>query len=162
MRSCRFVVSVSLLSMVAFFSWGADQVRAQVSPADYVVDPATGYYVPDYYWTPNWANSPPLMKFIDPLPGLYVSGVSPLQLRGRSTYRGSPDKITYPDLITMNRAGTVHPADAFGPGKSTRLRGYRQTNTTDPVVSQFHYLGPVIIATKGTPVRIKFTTTCRR
>jgi len=39
----------------------------------------------------------------------------------------------------------------------TRLAGYRQTNTTDANVSQFHYLGPLIIAQKGIPVRIKFT-----
>ena len=39
----------------------------------------------------------------------------------------------------------------------TRLRGYRQTNTTDATVSQFHYLGPLIIAQKDRPVRIKFT-----
>ena len=39
----------------------------------------------------------------------------------------------------------------------TRLRGYRQTNTSDPTVSEFHYLGPLIIAQKGRPVRVKFT-----
>src|SRR5660397_185459 len=40
---------------------------------------------------------------------------------------------------------------------STTLRGYRQTNTADPNVSNFHYLGPLIIAKRDTPVRIKFT-----
>ncbi len=39
----------------------------------------------------------------------------------------------------------------------TKLRGYRQTNTFDPIVSKFHYLGPLIMAQKGRPVRIKFT-----
>jgi len=40
---------------------------------------------------------------------------------------------------------------------NTTLRGYRQTNTLDTNVSQFHYLGPLIIAERDTPVRIKFT-----
>ena len=39
----------------------------------------------------------------------------------------------------------------------TLLRGYRQTNTNDPAVSAFHYLGPLIVAQKNRPVRIKFT-----
>ena len=39
----------------------------------------------------------------------------------------------------------------------TKLRGYRQTNTTDPNLLQPHYLGPLIIAQKDRPVRIKFT-----
>ena len=40
----------------------------------------------------------------------------------------------------------------------TTLRGYRQTNTADDRPSdQFHYLGPLIIAQKDRPVRIKFT-----
>ncbi|MDM7912816.1 MAG: hypothetical protein QUS09_06935, partial [Methanotrichaceae archaeon] len=40
---------------------------------------------------------------------------------------------------------------------ATKLRGYRQTNTADPTVSQFHSLGPLIIAERDRPVRIKFT-----
>ncbi len=40
---------------------------------------------------------------------------------------------------------------------NTTLRGYRQTNTVDPNASGFYYLGPMIIATSGTPVRVKFT-----
>jgi FtsP/CotA-like multicopper oxidase with cupredoxin domain len=40
---------------------------------------------------------------------------------------------------------------------ATKLRGYRQTNTADGTVSKFHYLGPLIIAQRDRPVRIKFT-----
>ncbi|HEX5773933.1 MAG TPA: laccase, partial [Geomobilimonas sp.] len=39
----------------------------------------------------------------------------------------------------------------------TKLRGYRQTNTTNPNLLTPHYLGPLIIAQKDRPVRIKFT-----
>jgi FtsP/CotA-like multicopper oxidase with cupredoxin domain len=38
----------------------------------------------------------------------------------------------------------------------TTLRGYRQVNTTDNNVSKFHYLGPLIVAQRDRPVRIKF------
>ena len=39
----------------------------------------------------------------------------------------------------------------------TTLRGYRHANTEDQNVSKFSYLGPLIIANNGTPVRVKFT-----
>ena len=38
----------------------------------------------------------------------------------------------------------------------TRLRGYRQTNAPDPAINTFHNLGPLIIASKDRPVRIRF------
>ncbi len=38
----------------------------------------------------------------------------------------------------------------------TTIRGYRQVNTADPTVSRFMYLGPLIVAHNGTPVRVKF------
>ena len=39
----------------------------------------------------------------------------------------------------------------------TTLRGYRQVNTNDQNVSKFSYLGPLVIANKDRPVRVKFT-----
>ncbi len=39
----------------------------------------------------------------------------------------------------------------------TTLRGYRQVNTDDQNVSKFSYLGPLVIANKDRPVRVKFT-----
>jgi len=131
-----------------------------LAPAALLTDPVTGYYIPDYFTTPNWANSPPLAKFVDPLPGLYISGISPTPT-GEYIPVAVPDKLTYPgsdyyEIELGQYTQKMHSDPAMNP---TTLRGYRQTNTTDPVVSQFHYLGPVIIATKGTPVRIKFTNT---
>jgi PKD repeat protein/FtsP/CotA-like multicopper oxidase with cupredoxin domain len=38
----------------------------------------------------------------------------------------------------------------------TTLRGYRQTNTDDSSVSQFHQLGPMIISQRDRPVRVRF------
>ncbi len=117
-----------------------------------------GYYIPDYFTTPNWAFSPPLAKFVDPLPNLYISGVTPAPAAGAQFIPvGVPDVNTYPgsDYYEIELGQYTQKMHSSLP--PTTLRGYRQTNTTDPYVSQFHYLGPMIIAQKGRPVRIKFT-----
>jgi len=122
-----------------------------------VVGP-NGYYIPDYFTTPNWANSPPLQKFVDPLPNLYISGVSPAPSVGTQFIPvGVPDTVTYPgsDYYEIELGQYTQKMHSSLP--ATTLRGYRQTNTTDPFVGQFHYLGPIIIAQKNRPVRVKFT-----
>jgi FtsP/CotA-like multicopper oxidase with cupredoxin domain len=119
---------------------------------------SNGYYIPDYFNTPNWANSPALPKFVDPLPNLYVSGVSPAPAAGSQYIPVAvPDITTYPgsDYYEIELGQYTQAMHSSLP--PTTLRGYRQTNTTDPYVSQFHYLGPVIIAQRNRPVRVKFT-----
>ncbi len=131
-----------------------------VPPAAQALDVGpNGYYIPDYFLTPNWANSPPLAKFVDTLPMLYVSGVSPAPAPGSQYVPVAvPDTTTYPNSDYYEiELGQYTQKMHSGLTNPTTLRGYRQTNTADPVVSQFHYLGPVIISTKGRPVRIKFT-----
>lgn len=224
--------------------------------------------VPDYFgFTPNWANSPQptvdpitgvisggMHKFVDKLPGLYISGVTPLasvqNALGQYIPVAVPDKLLYPPggrgytsaptvtitdttgtgaVATATVLGGVVTGIAVAPGGSgysakpqvtlsgggaltqaiavatvvggvitaitlvgcdyyeisvvqyrerlhtdlpavvvdpvtgaqlsggTLLRGYVQTNVADANVSKPHYLGPVIIAQRGTPVRIKFT-----
>ena len=53
--------------------------------------------------------------------------------------------------------GPYNPATPGALG--TRLRGYRQTNggPNQPDLLKPHYLGPLIIAQKDRPVRIRFT-----
>ena len=51
--------------------------------------------VPDYFETPNWANSPPVRKFVDTLPGLNSAGVNNL---GQFIPVAVPDTTTYPTL----------------------------------------------------------------
>lgn len=143
-----FIVS---LAVAIALPWGVDQASGQL-----LVD-TNGYYIPDYFNTPNWANSPPLAKFTDSLPGLYISGVSPAPT-GQYIPVAVPDKSTYPgsdyyEIELGEYSQTMH----SGMTTPTKLRGYRQTNAPDGAVNQFHYLGPIIIATKGTPVRVKFT-----
>ena len=61
-----------VLAAVAL-SWGIDQRGAQALN----IGP-NGYYIPDYFNTPNWANSPPLRKFVDSLPRLGPAGANNL------------------------------------------------------------------------------------
>jgi FtsP/CotA-like multicopper oxidase with cupredoxin domain len=134
--------------------------------------PATGPGdVPDYYSTPNWAFSPGLRKFVDALPGIPVA---------------VPDIVSYPGTdyyeIELNQYSQMMHRDLVNP---TTLRGYEQTNSgtniTNPATLQCgagtvpdpyracvlsdntvapaarSYLGPLIIANKNRPVRVKFT-----
>ena len=70
---------------------GVGQVRAQIV---YQAG-ANGYYIPDYFTTPNWANSPPLTKFVDSLPG--ICGATPgANALGQCIPVAVADTTTYP------------------------------------------------------------------
>ena len=135
-----------LVLAVSVLLWGVGQGHARpvTGPGD----------VPDYFETPNWANSPPLRKFVDNVAGLTVAGANalgqyiPVAVADNTTYPGSDYYEIELGQYTERMHSDLPP---------TTLRGYRQTNTADTTVSQFHYLGPVIIAQKDRPVRIKFT-----
>jgi FtsP/CotA-like multicopper oxidase with cupredoxin domain len=109
---------------------------------------------PDYFVVANWAFSPPLRKFVDSLPGLGVANRNNLN---QYIPVAVPDANTYPGSDYYEIELGEYTEKMHSDLNSTTLRGYRQTNTTDPNVSQFHYLGPLIIAHKDRPVRIKFT-----
>ncbi|MBC8017861.1 MAG: multicopper oxidase domain-containing protein [Verrucomicrobia bacterium] len=127
---------------------------------------------PDYYTTANWANSPPLAKFVDTLPGLTSGKQNAL---GQYLSVGKPDIITYPgsdyyeiDLVEYRqRMHSDLPATTgptTGATTGTLLRGYVQVNNgTDAngnntlIPDAVHYLGPNIVAQRDRPVRIKFT-----
>jgi len=140
---------------------------------------------PDYYTTANWANSPPLAKFVDALPGLTGAKAN---LLGQYLSVGKPDITTYPgsdyyeiDLVEYRQRmhsdlpATVGPTTGTTTG--TLLRGYVQVNNGTDTSScggpapqlpcttanntlapdPVHYLGPNIVALRDRPVRIKFT-----
>jgi FtsP/CotA-like multicopper oxidase with cupredoxin domain len=127
--------------------------------------------MPDYMsgCVPNYANSPlpvttpsavlggyptyvsgGLRKFIDPLPSIPVA---------------VPDTVTHPgsdyyEISLVEYTQKMH-SDLPNP---TLLRGYVQTNNGTDATGQntvapapVQYLGPLIVATKGRPVRVKFT-----
>lgn len=123
-----------------------------------------------HYFGPysNWANSamPQLdangnviagtgiRKFMDSLPGLGSAKANNL---GQYIPVAVPDTTKYPgsdyyEIELREYAQRMH-TDL----RPTTIRGYVQTNTTDPTVSTPHYLGPIIKARKDVPVRVKFT-----
>ena len=68
-----------------------------------------------------------------------------------------PDTTTYPDCDYYEIELGQYTEQLHSDLPATTLRGYRQVNTNDPTVSKFSYLGPLIVAKKDRPVRIKFT-----
>jgi FtsP/CotA-like multicopper oxidase with cupredoxin domain len=121
--------------------------------------------VPDFFGTPNWTNSPIIRKFVDALPGL-----GPTKANGLGQYLpiAVADKTTYPDTDYYEIGLVQYKEKMHSDLPRTLLRGYVQLNDpANPVTRDAdgkiitwpkpHYLGPVIIAEKDRPVRIKFT-----
>jgi FtsP/CotA-like multicopper oxidase with cupredoxin domain len=101
-------------------------------------------------------------KFVDSLPQLGSAGQNNL---GQYLSVAAPDTVTYPgsdyyEIELQQFTEKLH-TDLL----PTTLRGYVQTNNgTDPntglntiAPAPIHYLGPLIVAQKNRPVRIKFT-----
>jgi FtsP/CotA-like multicopper oxidase with cupredoxin domain len=123
---------------------------------------------PDYFGTyPNYANSPlptivggvvqpgtGIRKFIDSLPGVGAANHNDLN---QYIPQAIPDQNKYPGSDYYEIELGQYTEQLHKDLPATKLRGYRQTNTTDTTVSQFSYLGPLIIAQKDRPVRVKFT-----
>jgi hypothetical protein len=100
MKKSRFLILMCFALLLGAIPWGVHQGHA-APPAALVVDnnpnsPGFGYYIPDYFFTPNWANSPALAKFVDTLPGLCgtVGGKNAL---GQCIPIAVADTTTYPD-----------------------------------------------------------------
>jgi len=124
--------------------------------------------VPDYFGPyPNFANSPlptvvggvvqpgtGIRKFIDSLPGVGAANQNDL---GQYIPKAIPDQTTYANCDYYEIELGQYTEKLHKDLPVTKLRGYRQTNTSDPTVSRFSYLGPLIIAQKDRPVRVKFT-----
>jgi FtsP/CotA-like multicopper oxidase with cupredoxin domain len=131
--------------------WGATAPPAQgldIAP--------NGYYFPDYFLTPNWANSPPLPKFVDNLAGLTAAGANNL---GQYMPVANPDNVTYPGCDYYEIGLVEYSEKLHSNLPPTRLRGYYQKNlgSVGPTDNSARYLGPLIIAHKDRPVRIRFT-----
>lgn len=132
--------------------------------------------VPDYFgvWG-NYANSQlpeintsggviagtGIRKFVDTLPGLTAAGANDL---GQYIPVGHPDTITYPGTDYYEIAVVQYTEKMHADLSPSTLRGYVQlnygtsaagTNTVAP--DPVHYLGPLIAASSGRPVRVKFT-----
>jgi FtsP/CotA-like multicopper oxidase with cupredoxin domain len=117
---------------------------------------------PNYFGPePNWAWSPRIRKFVDRLPQLGQGGANGL---GQYVPIAVADTITYPGSDYYEIEVREFTEKMHSDLKPTTLRGYVQTNVgTDGAghntvaPAPIHYMGPVIIAQKNRPVRIKFT-----
>ncbi|MDO8963903.1 MAG: multicopper oxidase domain-containing protein [Coriobacteriia bacterium] len=118
--------------------------------------------VPDYFGsTANWAYSPLIRKFVDTLPGLGASKANNL---GHYLSVAHPDTTTYPGSDYYEIELRQYTQKLHSDLPETTLRGYVQVNygTDSDGHNTIHpddisYLGPTILASKGRPVRIKFT-----
>lgn len=100
-----------------------------------------------------------IRKFRDSLPGL-CGQPGAMNVNGQCIPVAVPDTATYGGSdyyeIELNQYTEKLHSDL----PLTTLRGYRQTNApigANEEVSKFHYLGPLIVARRDRPVRIKFT-----
>ncbi len=116
---------------------------------------------PDYFGgTANWANSPLLRKFVDALPGVGAAAANDL---GQYIPVAVPDTTSYPGSDYYEIAVRQFSERLHRDLPETRLRGYVQLNKgTDAngrntvAPADIHYLGPLIEARRGRPVRVKF------
>jgi FtsP/CotA-like multicopper oxidase with cupredoxin domain len=121
----------------------------------------TNYFGP----VPNYANSPlptvdgngvitpgtGMRKFVDGLPGLGAANANNL---GQYIPVAVPDTTTYPGSDYYEIELVEYSEKMHSDLPVTKLRGYRQTNMGGTPV---HYLGPIIVANRNKPVRVKFT-----
>jgi FtsP/CotA-like multicopper oxidase with cupredoxin domain len=147
-------VSLSALAMGAMLT-GAHPASAQmwdpthhcdVAPCAPVTAQQPGF---DFTNTANYTNTKPLAKFVDALPSIPVA---------------TPDTLSYPGSDYYEISVEDYNQKLHSALNASRLRGYRQTNKIPtlngkPVVDPAKpaYLGPLIVASRNQPVRIKLT-----
>jgi FtsP/CotA-like multicopper oxidase with cupredoxin domain len=113
---------------------------------------------PNYFGPePNWAYTARIRKFVNSLPELNKANDL-----GQMLTIAVPDTITFPGSDYYEIAVQEYYEKMHSDLPPTRLRGYVQLNrgtaagqnTVDP--APIHYLGPLIVAQRNRPVRIKF------
>ncbi len=133
-----------------------------ISPegAQAVAGPGFQLAQPDYMFgtASNWHNTKPIRKFVDTLPGLGAANKNNL---GNFIPVAQPDTATYPGSDYYQLGVVQYTQQLHSELNATRLRGYkdigpRAENTANGANSS-NYLGPVIIAHRDRPVRVKVT-----
>ncbi len=150
----KFSMFIGLIVMLAIFPYWVDLAHGNVGPAG-----ATYYANSPSGWDPvnNEDTGPAIQKFVDSLPGL-----GPTHPNNLGNFIPVATKMTDPsghgddyyEIGIVNYTMRMHtnlPA-------TTRLRGYKDLSPAAPAnPNSSYYLGPVIIAQRDKPVRIKFT-----
>jgi len=86
-----------------------------------------------------------IRKFVDSLPCLGSAKANNL---GQYLPIALPNTTTYPGYDYYEIELGEYAEQLHSDLPTTKLRDYRQTNTTDSSVSQFRYLGPMIVVKK--------------
>lgn len=124
-----------------------------------VCNAPTGQANADYLGLcPNYANSPVMRKFVDSLPGLGVANQNnlgqyiPIAVKNIT----APTALQFPeaDYYTIGVKEYRQRMHSDLPAVGTKLRGYVDLNVAGATP---HYLGPLIIAKRDRPVRVRFT-----
>ena len=104
------------------------------------------------YTIANFAYSPNLRKFVNSLPGLGSANANNI---GQYIPIATPDTATFPgaDYYELGISQYSERMHSDLPATGTMLRGYYQINGPD---TSKHYLGPLIIAHRDRPVRVKY------
>jgi len=124
----KFFVFMSLAMALVALAWGVDQARAQYVPPPVLV-PGVNYNIA------NFANSPVLTKFVDPLPGVMMpSGAAIAGFYNNGGGQNIPvavaepspvanDTAAYYQIALVEYTAVFHADLAANP---TKLRGYVQ------------------------------------
>jgi FtsP/CotA-like multicopper oxidase with cupredoxin domain len=106
---------------------------------------------------PNYAYSPVMRKFVDALPGLGAAQANalgnyiPIAVPTTNPYSGLTPASDYYEIGLQEYRQQLHSDMPNG----TKLRGYADMGVGGD--KKAHFLGPLIIARRDKPVRIKFT-----
>jgi len=153
MRKYRFLLVMGLAGMVAVLPWGGNPAFGNTGPAG-----VTFYANSPSGISPLGSNTgTALRKFVDSLPGLSADGgVTGANNLGQYIPIAVPDKTTYPgsDYYQLGITGYTKKVHTDLP-KASKFRGYVDLGTGSAPNPQ--YLGPVIVAERDRPVRVKIT-----
>ena len=154
MQKLRFLMFMGLALVIAALPWGVNFAYGNAGPAG----------VTFYANSPSGVNAvtlsdtgTPMQKFVDSLPGL-----GPNNANNLGNFIPIATKMTDPsghgdDYYEIGIVDYTMKMHTNLP-KATKLRGYKDLNPLAPAnPNTSYYLGPVIIAQRDKPVRIKFT-----
>lgn len=156
-----FSIAITVLCMLAVTMPKSAFAVLQIptGPKTLGLNTAVQNPTPDYYTTPNWANSYPMAKFVDTLPGIDAASANNL---GQYIPKAVPDQNSYPGSDYYVIGLVEYTEKMHSDLNPTTLRGYVQLNDDGANGKNYtrktqpHYLGPIIVAERDRPVRIKF------
>ena len=123
------------------------------APLIYITDPTGTGAEARAIIGPPFDEGTGIRKFVDSLPGLGPGNANNL---GQYLPIAVPDKTTYPGSDYYEIALVEYEEQMHSDLPPTLLRGYVQEKDGVPLDAP-HYMGPVIVAERDIPVRVKFT-----